>query len=276
MTIRWNVRLKTGIVMVAAMVLPSLILPLFAPPDPIRFSAYPAGLPLSFHHLLGTNSNGQDLFWYLMFSLRNSILLGGTTAFFILLIATTLGLLAGYLGGTSARAVMLLVDTFIAIPAFPILVTLASVFRQSSSFYRIGVILLVFGWAYAARLLRSLALSVREREFISSARFSGASAFRIVFLEIFPYVYSYGVVAFIHAVLYVINTEATLAVIGISSVQVPSLGTILYWGLQYNAIITGQYAWILAPVGATVFLFVGLFLTSIGYNQLSAERRGHG
>jgi peptide/nickel transport system permease protein len=275
MTMNWNNRLTAGITILAVLVPTSAVLPLFAPENPIRYNAYSARLPISLHHPLGTNSLGQDLFWYLTLALRNSIVLGVCTALFILVVATTLGLLAGYLGGRTDRVVMLFVDTFVSIPAFPILIVLASVFRESGGFYRIGLILLVFGWAYTARMLRSMALSVREREFVNTARFSGASTFRIVFREIFPYVYSYGVVGFINAILYVVNTEAALAVIGISSVQVPSLGTILYWGLQYNAFLTGQYNWILGPVGATVLLFVGLFLTSTGYNQLSAERRGH-
>jgi peptide/nickel transport system permease protein len=275
MAMNWNNRLTAGITILAVLVPTSAVLPLFAPENPIRYNAYPARLPISLQHPLGTNSLGQDLFWYLTLALRNSIVLGVCTALFILVVATTLGLLAGYLGGRTDRVVMLFVDTFVSIPAFPILIVLASVFRESGGFYRIGLILLVFGWAYTARMLRSMALSVREREFVNTARFSGASTFRIVFREIFPYVYSYGVVGFINAILYVVNTEAALAVIGISSVQVPSLGTILYWGLQYNAFLTGQYNWILGPVGATVLLFVGLFLTSTGYNQLSAERRGH-
>jgi peptide/nickel transport system permease protein len=275
MTMNWNNRLTAGITILAVLVPTSAVLPLFAPENPIRYNAYSARLPISLHHPLGTNSLGQDLFWYLTLALRNSIVLGVCTALFILVVATTLGLLAGYLGGRTDRVVMLFVDTFVSIPAFPILIVLASVFRESGGFYRIGLTLLVFGWAYTARMLRSMALSVREREFVNTARFSGASTFRIVFREIFPYVYSYGVVGFINAILYVVNTEAALAVIGISSVQVPSLGTILYWGLQYNAFLTGQYNWILGPVGATVLLFVGLFLTSTGYNQLSAERRGH-
>jgi peptide/nickel transport system permease protein len=275
MAMNWNNRLTAGITILAVLVPTSAVLPLFAPENPIRYNAYSARLPISLHHPLGTNSLGQDLFWYLTLALRNSIVLGVCTALFILVVATTLGLLAGYLGGRTDRVVMLFVDTFVSIPAFPILIVLASVFRESGGFYRIGLTLLVFGWAYTARMLRSMALSVREREFVNTARFSGASTFRIVFREIFPYVYSYGVVGFINAILYVVNTEAALAVIGISSVQVPSLGTILYWGLQYNAFLTGQYNWILGPVGATVLLFVGLFLTSTGYNQLSAERRGH-
>ena len=91
----------------------------------------------------------------------------------------------------------------------------------------------------------------------------------------FPYVFAFIVVDFINAILWVINTEAALAVIGLSNIEVPTLGSIVYWALSYNALFTGQYLWIVAPVVATVVLFLGLFLTSTGYNQMYSTRRGH-
>ena len=63
-------------------------------------------------------------------------------------------------------------------------------------------------------------------------------------------------------------------VIGLSKVQIPTLGSIIFWALNYNALMIGQTAWIIAPIVATVLLFLGLFLTSTGYNELFAERRG--
>ena len=123
--------------------------------------------------------------------------------------------------------------------------------------------------------MRSMALSIREREFINMARFSGTSTMGIILREVFPYVYAYMVVGFINTILFAINTEAALAVIGLSKVEIPTLGSIIFWALNYNAMFTGQYQWVVAPVVATVLLFLGLFLTSTGYNQMFATRRGH-
>jgi peptide/nickel transport system permease protein len=137
------------------------------------------------------------------------------------------------------------------------------------------LILVFFGWAWTARTVRAMALSVREREFINMARFSGAGTFHTITREVFPYVYAYMVIGFINTILYAINTEAALAVIGLSNVTVPTLGSMIFWALNYNAILTGQYLWIVSPVVATILLFLGLFLTSTGYNELFAARRGH-
>lgn len=270
-----NSRLKIGIIILTVMVLGSFLLPFFTDVDPTKHGTYAKNLPLGGEHLLGTNSLGQDIFWYLVFAVRNSLILGISVSLFTITLAGGIGLTAGYLGGATDRMIMTLTDTIIAIPVFPILIVLASLVRGQTSFLIVGAILIFFGWAWGARRVRSMALTLREREFINVAKFSGASTLEIVFKEVFPYVFAFMVVDFINAILWVVNTEAALAVIGLSNIETPTLGSIIFWALNYNALFTGQYTWIVAPVLATVILFLGLFLTSTGYNQMYATKRGH-
>ena len=272
---KMNNRLKIGIIILAIFVLGSLILPLFNDIDPTKQGTYAKKLPPSLEHPLGTNSLGQDIFWFLVYAVRNSLMLGVSVSIVTILIAGTVGLIAGYVGGSFDRVVMTLTDTVIAIPTFPILIVLSTLVRGQTSFMIVGVILVFFGWAWGARTIRSMALSIREREFISMAKFSGSTTLEIVFRQVFPYVYAYMVVAFINAILWVTTTEAALAVIGLSKVEIPTLGSIIFWALTFNALFTGQYMWVVAPVVATIILFLGLFLTSTGYNQMYATRRGH-
>ncbi len=270
-----HLRLKLGITILAVFVLGSFILPFFSSVDPSQQGTYLKNLPISGQHLLGTNALGQDIFWFLVFAIRNSLLLGITVSLGIAVISTFIGLSAGYIGGWYERLIMLVIDAFVTIPILPILMIILSVLAHgNSSFVVIGFVLVIFGWAWGARTIRSMALSLREREFINTARFSGASTFHIITSEIFPYVYAYIVVNFINTILFVINTEAALAVIGLSKVEVPTLGSILFWALNYNALLIGQLSWLVAPIVATVLLFLGLFLTSTGYNEFFAERRG--
>ena len=272
---KMNVRLKIGIIILAIFTLGSFILPSFNDVDPSRQGSYPKNLPPSLEHPLGTNSLGQSIFWFLVIAIRNSLILGVSVSCVTTLTAGTLGLLAGYVGGLTDRVLTALMDTFIAIPAFPILIVLSVLVRGNTNFYIVGFILVFFGWPWSARTVRSMALSIREREFISMARFSGASTLEIVFKEVFPYVYALLVVAFIDAILWVTTTEAALAVIGLSKVEIPTLGSIIFWALSYNALFIGQHMWVAAPVVATIILFLGIFLTSTGYNQMYATRRGH-
>ena len=272
---RMNVRLKIGLVILAIFTLGSLILPFFMEVDPSKQGSYPKNLPFSLEHPLGTTSLGQDVFWFLVIALRNSLMLGVSVSCVTTLVAGTLGLVAGYVGGWLDRVITALMDTFIAIPSFPILIVLSTLVRGQTSFWLVGVILVFFGWPWSARTVRSMALSLREREFISMAKFSGYTTLEIVFKEVFPYVYTLLVVAFIDAILWVTTTEAALAVIGLSKVEIPTLGSIIFWALSFNALFIGQYTWVVAPVVATIILFLGIFLTSTGYNQMYATRRGH-
>jgi peptide/nickel transport system permease protein len=269
-----NIRLGLGLLILAVMGLGSFILPYFAPLDPSIQASYMRNLPVSGQHLLGTNALGQDIFWFLVFGIRNSLMLGILVAVGVTVIATVVGLSAGYIGGRFERIVMLFVDTFITVPLLPILIILGALIRGNTSFLTVGIIIVLFGWAWDARTVRSMALSLREREFINMARFSGANTMQVLLREIFPYVSAYMVVGFINTVLFAINTEATLAVIGLSKVEVPTLGSIIFWALNYNALFTGQYVWLVAPIVATITLFLGLFLTSTGFNQAFASKRG--
>lgn len=269
-----NTRLAIGLGIIVLFTLGSFILPFFAPADPSIQATYLKNMPISWAHPLGTTAIGQDIFWFLVFAIRNSLTLGILVGLCVTIISTAIGLSAGYVGGNYERAVMLVVDSFITIPLLPILIILGAIIRGNTTFLTVGLIITVFGWAWGARTIRSMALTLREREFINMARFSGASTFDIIAKEIFPYVTAYMLVGFINTVLFAINTEATLAVIGLSKVEVPTLGSIIFWALNYNALFVGNYVWLVAPIIATVILFLGLFLTSTGFNQAFANRRG--
>ena len=270
----FNLRLVIGLSLLVVLGLGSFVLPVFCPVDPSVQATYLKNMPISAAHWLGTNALGQDIFWFLVFSIRNSLILGVLVGVCVTVISTIVGLSAGYIGGNFERAVMLLVDSFITSPLLPILIILGAVIRGNSSFLTVGLIIVVFGWAWGARTIRSMALTLREREFINMARFSGANTFDILLREIFPYVVAYMLVGFINTVLFAINTEATLAVIGLSKVEVPTLGSIIFWALNYNALFTGNYVWLVAPIVATVLLFLGLFLSSTGFNAAFASKRG--
>ncbi|MBD3625469.1 MAG: ABC transporter permease [Rhodobacteraceae bacterium] len=273
---RWllHPRLVIGLTILLVMGVGSFILPVFVPVDPSVQGSYTRNLPPSTEHLLGTNALGQDIFWFLVVAIRNSLSLGVVVAIGVTLIATTVGLSAGYIGGRFERFVMLIVDTIITIPLLPILIILGALIRGNTSFMAVGFIIILFGWAWDARTVRSMALSLREREFINMARFSGANTAQIITREILPYVAAYILVGFINVILFAINTEAALAVIGLSKIEVPTIGSIIFWALNYNALFTGHYLWLVAPIIAAVTLFIGLFLTSTGFNAAFATKRG--
>ncbi len=269
-----NFRLRLGLIIVGFFTIGSFILPFFCPVDPSEQATYLKNLPVTDKHWLGTNSLGQDTFWFLVFAIRNSLQLGILVSVGVTIISTLVGLSAGFIGGWYERIVMVFVDSFITIPLLPILIILGALVRGNTTFFSVGFIIIIFGWAWNARTIRSMALTLREREFVNMARFSGSNTFIILLREIFPYVSAYIVVGFINTILFAINTEATLAVIGLSKVETPTLGSIIFWALNYNALFTGQLIWLIAPIVSSVLLFLGLFLVSTGFNERFASTRG--
>jgi peptide/nickel transport system permease protein len=272
--VKLNGRLKAAGVLLLLFIIVGVIMPHFAPYDPRSWNTVPRNLQPSQAHLLGTTSLGQDTFWLLTFAVQNSLFVGVLVAFFATAVGVLAGLIGGFVGGWTDRVLTLLMDVFISVPSLPILILVASLLQGKTSLLTISLVLIVFNWPWPARQVRSIALSMREREFINTARFSGAGTPSIILREIFPYVLTWSLANFVNTVLVAIATESGLAVIGLSSVQQATLGTMIYWGLQYQALLAHRWWWIGTPVVAVVLLFVALFLASTGFADFSAERRG--
>jgi peptide/nickel transport system permease protein len=154
------------------------------------------------------------------------------------------------------------------------LILMASLLQGKASLLLISAILVVFNWPWPARQTRAMALSMREREFINTARFSGSNTLAIIVKEIFPYVLSWSLANFINTVLVAIATEASLAIIGLSSAEEATLGTMIFWSRERQALLGHKWWWVGAPVVSTIVLFIGLFLASTGFSDYSAEKRG--
>src|SRR5436853_4497812 len=159
----------------------------FSPYPPNDSFVVPPDVPPSAEYWMGTTSRGQDLFWLLTFSIRNTLLFGIVVAVLSRALALAIGLVAGYSGGLVDRILMSINDTFIVIPLFPILVLFYFVLRDHMSWGLLALMMACLGWSYDARLIRSVAMSLRTREFTESAIFSGMSMRQILVEEHLPY-----------------------------------------------------------------------------------------
>ena len=186
-------------------------------------------------------------------------------AFLGTVVGVFVGLLSGFAGGLLDRVLMIVTDTFVVIPSLPILIMMTSLMKGSSTTIVMALVLAMFAWAWPSRQIRSMALSIKERDFIHTAKFSGESTVQIVVTEILPYALTWSLSNFMNATLSAIGSESSLAVLGLSPGNLVSLG---------NAIFNKQYLWIGAPIVATVILFVGLFLLITGYNDYLSMKRG--
>ena len=268
-------RFKVGFVVTALLVIIAFGVTIFYNgPDLTHYNSYRKNMPVSWLHPLGTTALGQDIFWMLLFSLRNSIMIGVIVATFGTVVGVLYGLISGFLGGAADRVMMVIADTFIVIPSLPILILMTALMGGSMSILPLALILALFAWAYPSRHVRSICLSMRERDFIQTARFSGEKLLQIVVAEILPYLLTWSLSNFMNAVLVAIGQESSLAVLGLSSAKLPSLGNMIQWARARNAILGGLWLWIWPPIITIVVLLFGLFLFVSGYNEYIARKRG--
>lgn len=234
-----------------------------SPYDPKSWNVVPRDLRPSVNHPMGTNSVGQDIFWNITSATRNSLFLGVLTAVISITIGTLVGLVAGYRGGWADRLLMAINDSFIVLPSLPILILLSTMFKERLSVGLIAAILSLFSWPWGGRQVRSMVLSLREREFTSTALFSGMGTLKTVLGEHLPFVLPWVMANFINTINWAIGMETTLSVFGLSSLETPTIGTTIYWAIQYQAILRGVWWWILTPVVVAVLLFVALYMLSV-------------
>ena len=264
--LKYDGRFRIAFIFLVAVLLMA-ILSFFSPYDPNQTFVVAMDAPPSPDYVFGTNSRGQDIFWWMTFAVRNSLLLGVITAVISRVIAILVGLSAGYEGGWLDRVLMSVNDSFVVLPLLPILILLGFLLRDKMNLFLLGVILGFFGWPYDARLIRSQVLSLKERSFTRTAVFSGTNSFWITTREHLPFVLPIVFATTINNMLWAIGMEVTLSVLGLSDLTTPSLGTALFWANQHGALVAGVWWWIAAPTLVAIILFLGLYLFFTSIND---------
>lgn len=243
------------------------ILSFFSPDDPTLWGVYPRDLDPSRTNLLGTDSRGIDIFWTATFAVRNSLTVALIAALVSRLIAVPVAMLAGYKGGTLDRILMFASDSFLVIPLFMIIILLAVLLRDSMNLFILGLLLGSFGWAWDARVIRSEILSLRERSFTQTAILSGTGTLQLVMKEYMPFVTPLVFATIINVMSWAVGLEITLAIIGLTNLEIPTLGTMIFWALNYQALLLGYWWWLLTPVVLSIFLFIALYWLSVSISE---------
>jgi peptide/nickel transport system permease protein len=239
----------------------------FCPYDPTLTGVVPRDMKPSAEYLLGTDSKGQDVFWQATFAVRNSLIVSVIAGVISRIVAVLVGMVAGYTGGMTDRVLMFISDSLLVIPLFLILVMMSMLLREYMNLFVLAMLLSVFGWAWDARVIRSLILSLREREFTQTAILSGTGVVKLVWKEYMPFAMPLVFSTLINNMAWAIGLEMTLAILGLMNMNIPTLGTMLNWALSYQAILLGRWWWILTPVILSVFLFVALYWLSVSISE---------
>jgi peptide/nickel transport system permease protein len=263
---RYSPSFRIGI-SILTVVVALVILSFFSPYEPDDRRAVPRNEPPSQEFLLGTTSTGQDVFWMLTFAVRNTLIVAGIAVLIGRSIGVLLGMISGYVGGTFDRVISSIVDSFIVIPRLPLVILIASILRGQMTLVGLAILLGILDWAYPSKRYRAQILSLREREFTHTGVFAGMNTFKIVVQEHLPFLIPFLLADVVSGFLFAIGFEVTLAVLGLSDLDSQSIGTMIYWGNYYQALLTNRTWVLIAPIAASVIIVIGFYLVSIGMSS---------
>lgn len=239
-----------GLVVVVIEILLLVLLPIFMDLEPNTITDVFYGAPDSVH-ILGTDGTGRDAFARLIYGGRTSLKIGFFSVVVSAVIGIPLGIIAGYYRGIAEMVIMRLADMFQAIPSMCLNIVLVSVLSPSAGtlIFVIGIM----GWTSFARLLYAKVISIREKEYVESARAIGESNLSIMIRYILPNAISPALVAFTFGIPSAILSESALSFLGLG-IQIPqaSWGNILNAAQSVAVISTKPWLWI--PAGVCIFV----------------------
>jgi len=265
-----NRKARIGLVVLGLNVAVALFAPLLAPHSPTATTFTPYHGP-SGTNWFGTTGNGQDVFSQLIYGARVSLLVALGAGAVATAVAVTFGLIAGYRPGAVDEVLSFVTNLALVIPGLPLMIILAA-YLPSRSVWTIVAVVAFTSWATGARVIRSQASTLRAREFVTSAVFSGERLLRVVFREILPNMTSLVAGSFFSAATAAVMAEASLEFLGLGNPNTVSWGTILYYAQQQNSLLTGQWVLVFAPGLAIALLAMSFTLVNFGVDALSNPR----
>jgi peptide/nickel transport system permease protein len=261
--LRRNPRMIVGGIIVLGWLFIAAFAPFVAPYDPIKVDVANSLIPPGGAHWLGTDDLGRDVLSRVMWGARVSLSVGVISVSIGLLVGTSLGLAAGYLGGKFDLLIMRGIDALLAFPALILAIAITSALgpQIQNAMIAIGIVAIP---AYA-RLTRGQVLAVRSRDFIVAARTIGCTPLRIIWRHIFPNIMNTLIVQATLSTAFAILAEAALSFLGLGpQPPYPSWGQDINYSQRY---LPNLKWWM--SVGPGLAIFTAVF----GFNYLGDALR---
>ena len=252
-----------GLAIVIFWVLVAVFAPVVSPYDPYEQDYMAANSGPSAAHPLGTDDIGRDLLARIAYGARTILILAPLSVLCALIVGVTLGLVAGYLGGLVDEIVMRILDAVMSFPA--ILLYLIILFAVGPSALNVVIAITIAGAPGIARLVRSLTLDIRTREYVAAAELRGEHPLYIMFFEILPNARGPILVDAMLRVGYAAFAIGTLGFLGVGlPPPTPDWGGMVARGRRYIMINPWAVLW---PSLAISSLVVGLNLLADGLQE---------
>ena len=159
----------------------------------------------------------------------------------------------------------------LTVPAIAILVIIAGNIDRMSTFV-MALVVASLGWMFTARTVRAQVLSIREKAYVEVARVNGEGPWEILFREVMPNIMPYIVASFVGTVSGSILAVIGLEALGLGALEEMTLGNTIYWSQQSSAVLRGYWWWWGPPIVMIALIFIGLFLTSVGFDRFANPR----
>src|SRR5699024_3632235 len=210
----------------------------------VRVDLFAIYEPPSSEYWLGTDYGGRDVFGQLIIGAKNSLAIGFLVTLMSGIIGITIGVVAGYFGGTVDNILMRIVDFFMVLPFLMIVIVFVAIVPKYSvtSF---SLIMMTFLWMGIARLIRSRALQEGELDYIQASKTLGSSHLKIMFTQLLPNLSTLIVVTMTLNLAANIGIESGLSFLGFGFPETtPSLGTLLSYARNPQVLEARWWIWI--------------------------------
>jgi len=259
---------RVGLVMLAVFVLMGVLAPLLTPYAQTDSTFMPTQDP-SLEHWLGTNTLGYDIWTQLVYGARLSLAIGLLGGLGVTFIALLIGMISGYTEGTWIDDVLSFITNLaLVVPVLPLMMVIVA-YSETRGLPLLVFVVSITSWAGPARSKRAQIITLRSREFVQAAKFSGESMFRIVFREIMPNMTSLIVSGFIAAATGAIAAEAGLSFMGFGDPNTVSWGQMLFQANANGALVQGLWVWLIIPGLVLALLITALSFVNFGVDLLS-------
>jgi peptide/nickel transport system permease protein len=269
-------KVLTGLWLLVLFLLLAIVGPSLAPDNPAASVATNVSLPQppSAAHWLGTTQQQQDVLSQLLAGGRSTVLVAFVAGLVATVISVAVGVTAGYAGGRTDDLLSMLANFFLVLPALPLLIVIFGFLPSSggSDDLLIGLIIAITGWAFGARVLRAQTLSLRNRDYVESARLIGERGWRIISFEILPNLVPIIASSFLFTVLYGVGTYTALAFLGLVNPNHWSWGGMLFYAQVSNAEVSGYWWWFIPPGLAVALMGTSLALLNFGIDEFINPR----
>jgi ABC-type dipeptide/oligopeptide/nickel transport system permease subunit len=254
LVLRKNKAFMIYCILAIVLVLISILAPYIAPHDPLKTNMANSLKASNDMFLLGTDQLGRDLFSRILYGALNSLKMTFVLVIIIFIVGTVVGTLAGYFGGLVDVIIMRFCDVFLAFPGIIFAIAIAGILGPSS--INTIIALAVVSWAKYARVSRGLAMTIRKKDYIKSAKMGGARQYQIILKYVLPNI--------IPSLIVMATMDIGTMLLEISSLSFLGLGAqppTPEWGYMINEgrAYIQTAPWLMIYPGLAMFITVTIF-----------------